>query len=193
MRILLATEGESDEVVAQGLIRALCPDAQIEPKRFPARGFPTVRRLLPDTVRAAHFGFYEILVVHFDLDDTLPAGAPNLTASLRWQAIRSLVDSTTTTLRDCKRPAPLRTVLMTPLQSTEAWLCWGQEGGTGTDWESKDRHALKTRLYGQPPLGLIEKAQTYTESLLGQTQTNPSHPLSLSDFLKVLQEAVATG
>ncbi len=192
MRILLAAEGESDEVVAQALIRMLLPEAQIEAKRFPARGFLTVRRLLPDTVRAAHFGFFDVLVVHFDLDNTLPPGAQDLTASPRRQDIRSLVDSTITTLRNCNRPAPLRTVLMTPSQSTEAWLCWGQEGGVGTDWEVKDRHNLKNRLFGHPPLGAVEKARAYTQSLLVQIENNPSRPVSLNDFLTALREAFAT-
>src|SRR5262245_30685197 len=59
MRVLLATEGESDQVVAQVLIRKANPEAEIVPKSFPARGIQVVLRLLPDTVRAAHFGFFD--------------------------------------------------------------------------------------------------------------------------------------
>jgi hypothetical protein len=122
MRILLATEGESDEIVAGALIRRFHPAAAIDPKRFPARGFPTVQRLLPDVIRAAHFGFYDLLAVHFDLDDTLPTGARSVAESPRWQEIHTIVVSTIPALKECNRPAPLRAVLIsTALSAILAW------------------------------------------------------------------------
>jgi hypothetical protein len=182
MRILLATEGESDEIVARAIIGRIHPKASIDPKRFPARGFPIVQRLMTDVVRAAHFGFYDLLTVHFDLDDTLPSGARSVAESPRWQGIQTILVSTIPTLRDCNRPAPLRAVLMAPCQSTDAWLCWGIEGGEGTHWEARSRHDLKAKLYGRPPLMIIERARTYTQTFLDQLNKNSNWPSSLREF-----------
>jgi hypothetical protein len=190
MRILLATEGESDEIVAGAIIRQLSPQAAIDPKKFPARGFPIVQRLMPDVVRAGHFGFYDLLAVHFDLDDTLPSCARSVAESPRWQEIQSMVVSTIHTLRDCNRPALLRTVLMAPCQSTDAWLCWGLEGGDGVHWEAKPRHNLKAKLYGHPPLMMTDKAREYTQTFLNQLNNNSAWPPSLREFWSNLEAAL---
>lgn len=183
MRILLATEGDSDEAVAEGILRSLRPDANIDPKRFPARGLSVVLRLLPDTVRAAHFGFYDLLIVHADLDDTLPAGASTVQESPRWRELESLLTATLVSLPNCNRPKPLLWTLMTPDQSTDAWLCWGCEGGNGREWERKSRHDLKARLYGTPAIGMVQQARGFTQSLLAQLAGNPHRPLSLGEFI----------
>jgi hypothetical protein len=190
MRILLATEGESDEVVAGAIVRKLNPEAVIDPKKFPARGFQTVLRLLPDLVRAAHFGFYDLLTVHFDLDETLPSGALSVAESPRWRKIQTMATSTIQTLRDCNRPAPLRVALMAPCQSTDAWLGWGLEGGDGLTWEARSRHDLKTKLYGRPPLIMADKAREYSQALLNQLDANSAWPLSLREFWSKLETGI---
>ena len=74
MRILLATEGGSDEVVAARLIeRYLGKHVTVQRKRMPGRGVEVIRSVASDCTRAAYFGHYDLLVVHFDMDDTLPA------------------------------------------------------------------------------------------------------------------------
>jgi hypothetical protein len=187
MRILLATEGESDEIVATAIIHRIQPGASIDPKKFPSRGFPVVQRLMADVIRAAHFGFYDLLVIHFDLDDTLPAGAQRVLESPRRQVIYTILASTISTLKDCNRSAALRTVLMTPCQSTDAWLCWGLEGGEGIGWEARSRHDLKAKLYGHPPLMVASKARAYTQNLLHQLDNNSAWPSSLREFCSKLE------
>jgi hypothetical protein len=187
MRVLLATEGDSDEVVADRLVRHLCLGAQFDPKRFPARGFPVVRRLMPDVVRAAYYGFYDLLVVHFDLDTTLPAGFQCVVESPRWQEIRSLIDATLASLPDIRRPGPLVAVLMAPCQSTDAWLTWGRDNAKGRDWEARSRHELKHRLYGLPPRKIVEKSRKLVEELLAQMQASDQWPQSLRDFVGAFQ------
>lgn len=196
MRILLASEGESDEVVAHGLIKKANPDAEIVAKRFPARGIAVVQKLLPDTVRAAHFGFFDLLIVHFDLDDTLPAHSLSVRASSRWEAIDKAIPATLTTLKgwqQVSRTGPLRHLLMAPSQAMDNWLAWGQEGGNGRDWERKSRHDLKSKLYGKPPIGMIEKAMQYTPSFLQQMDNNTDWPLSLREFWDALSQTFAAG
>jgi hypothetical protein len=56
---------------ADRLLRSVFADAEVHPKRFPSRGIDVVKRLLHVVIRAAHFGFYDLLLIHFDLDDTL--------------------------------------------------------------------------------------------------------------------------
>jgi hypothetical protein len=150
MRILLAAEGESDEVVGERLLRNIFPHAEIQPKRMPARGIAVVMRLLKDIVRAAHFGHFDLLVVHFDLDDTLVDNHEHVTESERWLEIRKNIDHLLTNELKNKgnRTSPLQAVLMAPAQSTDAWLRWALMDGDGKKWENKDRHALKREVFG---------------------------------------------
>ena len=194
MRILLATEGESDEVVAERLVRNVIPDAVIQPKRMPARGIAVVLRLLKDIVRAAHFGFFDLLILHFDLDDTLLDTHQHSSESRRWFEIQ---DQVAGVLKDLSantagRAKPLETVLMTPAQSTDAWLRWAVMNGDGKRWEKKDRHELKIQLYGNPPRGLVKKSLSYVDRLVHQMTECDQWPRSLRDFHDAL-ETVAKG
>jgi hypothetical protein len=183
MRILLATEGESDEVVADALLRNIFGDPEIQPKRMPARGIAVIQRLLTDIVRAAHFGHFDLLVIHFDLDDTLAEAHQHVHESLRWATIRKEVDTVLTGLAGTAgRLAPLNAVLMAPAQSTDAWLRWALLDGDGKKWEQKHRHTLKRAIYGNPPRRLVERARVYASRLIVQTAECPSWPRSLRDF-----------
>lgn len=187
VRILLATEGETDEIAACKLIALVAPHSVIDPKRFPARGFKMVERLIPDTVRAGHFGYYDALVVHFDLDNTLPANAQNVQASPRWQSLHAKVQETLAQLPTAHRATALSIVFMNPRQSLEAWFAWGKENQDGIGWELKNRHDLKTMLFGQPPLDVLEKAEQYACALIEQMRSGTKWPLSLQEFYTTLQ------
>ncbi|EYF07665.1 hypothetical protein [Chondromyces apiculatus] len=71
-RFLLATEGPVDDVVLGALCATWCglAAADIDRKVFPARGIEQVLRLVPEVVRAAHFGHYDALLIHADADET---------------------------------------------------------------------------------------------------------------------------
>lgn len=189
MRILLAAEGESDEVVASRLLRSVLPDSEIQPKRMPARGIAVVRRLMTDIVRAAHFGHFELLVVHFDLDDTLRDVHQHVNESERWLEIRKEVDELLANqlANTGGRTRPLHVIFMTPAQSTDAWLRWALMNGDGKRWEKKDRHILKRELFGNPPRKFVEKASAYADRLIVLMAECAQWPRSLRDFQDALE------
>ncbi len=189
MRVLLATEGESDEIVAEALIRRIHADAAIEKKKFPARGFSVVRRLIDTLARAAYFGHYDLLVVHFDLDDTLSGDFHHVGESPRWATIKSEIEATVENLPSADREGPLATILMAPCQSTESWLIWGVEDENGEKWERFHRHKLKRRLFGDPPRGLMEKTRLIIDNLTIQMDGNSAWPRSLRSFVESLEES----
>ena len=186
MRILLATEGGSDDVVAQRLIERFLGNVTIQQKRLPARSVNVIQRLAGDFVRAAYFGHYDMLVVHFDLDDTLPDRFTSADQSDRWHGITSRIKTTLTILPEAHRGNELKIVLMTPTQATEAWLSWGRENESGPKWERKDRHDLKQKLFGNPPRNIIEKAKLLTSDLIAQMQANDDWPVTLRWFVDKL-------
>ena len=189
MRILLATEGESDEVVGKRLVRSIFPHSEIQPKRMPARGIAVVMRLLKDIVRAAHFGHFDLLVIHFDLDDTFVDAHQHVTESKRWLEIRKEIDDLLLNQLKNKgdRTAPLQAVLMAPAQSTDAWLRWALMDGDGKKWEKKDRHALKREVFGNPPRKLIQTATVLADRLIVQMTECQHWPRSLRDFQGALE------
>ena len=95
----LAAEGSSDEIVAEHIIRHVDVNARLTKKTFPARGFQVVRRSIPTVVRAAYFGYYDILIVHFDLNATIPPNYTSVQNSERWQQINNRIHETHNTLR----------------------------------------------------------------------------------------------
>lgn len=139
MRILLAAEGRSDEEVARRLIRQYLGPNTIESKSLPARGLSVILRLVPDFVRAACSGHYDLLVVHFDMDDTLPDGFIRADQSKRWCDVKTRIDTTLASLTGAQRRGELKIVLMTPRQATEAWLSWGRKNESGLKWEGRMR------------------------------------------------------
>jgi hypothetical protein len=188
MRILLATEGESDEIVARRLLERVYSNSVVQPKRMPARGIAVVLRLLPDIVRAAHFGHFDLLVVHFDLDDTLPENALHSGDSPRRQEVASQISTTMRSLRSSGgRTDSLTAILMTPAQSTDAWLRWALLDGDGKKWENKDRHAMKRAVFGDPPRKIIETAVAFADRLIVQMAECDTWPRSLRDFLDELE------
>lgn len=186
MRILLATEGPSDEVVAQHLLEHVLGQVTVERKRFPARGFPIVYRLIGEFVRAGHFGHFDLLVLHFDLDNTLPDDFTNVSQSPRWNEIQSRIDETLTKLPTAHRNVELKIALMTPCKATEAWLAWGREDDKGRKWERKDHHTLKRQLFGEPPRRLVEKARVLVSELTNQMEANDDWPATLRWFVDEL-------
>jgi hypothetical protein len=190
MRILLVTEGASDEPVAARLIRHALPDASVLAKRLPARGFAVVAREVEIWVRAAHFGHFDLLVIHFDLDDSISATFEDVSESKRWQEVRDAADKVLESLPQGGRVDALCVVLMSPCQSTEAWLAWGIENENGRAWEKSHRHILKTKLFGNPPRGLTRKAEDMAEKLIGQMAVNERWPQSLRNFMDHLRRGM---
>jgi len=192
MRILLAAEGESDEIVAEALIKLIYSKAEIVRKRFPARGIEMVRRSIPTLVKATHYQRFDALVVHFDLDDTVPAVFESVCDSPRWQEICEKITKTIPSLKDVQRQRPVLWTLMAPAQATDAWLIWGRDNQDGTMWESKNRHTLKESLFGQPPRNIVETATTLSQSLLTQLDGESKKPRSLEQFLDSVRQMVET-
>ena len=75
---------------------------------------------------------------------------------------------------------------MTPSQATEAWLSWGREDEAGRQWEHKDRHDLKRNLFGNPPRGMVAKAETLATELIAQMEANDGWPVTLRWFVDEL-------
>ena len=186
MRVLLAAEGRSDEVVAHRLIERYLGKVTIQPKGLPARSLDVIQRLAADCVRAGYFGHYDVLIVHFDLDDTLPEGFSGAAESSRWNEIKSQMGATMATLPEAYRASELKIVLMTPSQATEAWLSWGREDESGPKWEHKDRHYLKRKLFGNPPRGIVAKADALATELITQMEANGDWPVTLRWFVDEL-------
>lgn len=187
MRILLAAEGGSDEVVARRLIeRYFGKNVTIDRKGMPGRGVDAIRRVASDCMRAAHFGHYDLVVVHFDMDDTLPADFTDPAQSSRWNQIRSQMTTTLSSLREAYRTSELKMALMTPSQATEAWLSWGREDESGRRWEHRSRHDLKQKLFGNPPRGMVAKAEALAPELIAQMEANDDWPRTLRWFVDEL-------
>lgn len=186
MRILLAAEGRSDEEVARRLIRQYLGPNTIESKSLPARGLPVILRLVPDFVRAACSGHYDLLVVHFDMDDTLPDGFIRADQSKRWCDVKTRIDTTLASLTGAQRRGELKIVLMTPRQATEAWLSWGRKNESGLKWEGKDARDLKRALFGNPPRRVVGKTKRLACELIAQMHENDDWPVTLRWFVDEL-------
>jgi hypothetical protein len=195
-RILLATEGTSDEAVACGLIKNVCDGVVIDSFRFPARGFPIVKSFATTLARAAYFGFYDALVVDFDIDDGLDMtkviDGKEIEYCTRWQDMARRIHDSLNSFQHIGRTTSVKVVFMSGCQSTDAWLMWAVNGGPGKQWECRDRHELKIRLYGNPPLRMSEKAPLYVERLIDYMPQNSNWPLSLRFFMDQLSSALAT-
>ena len=188
MRILLAAEGGSDEVVAEALIVDRLNEADVVKKTFASRGFPVVRRAVPDVIRAAYYQWYDGIVIHFDLDNTLPEGWESIEESSRWSQICDIAHQTHNSLPHIGRERALRIHLMSPCQSTESWIAWGVHGGDPEYWESHDRHVLKSQLFGDPPIGMTKKASEMVPSLIQRLHGTDNRPRTLSHFCVTLDQ-----
>ena len=190
MRVLLATEGYSDESVASALLTKVLGRVAIVPKRFPARGINALERALTATVRAGHQGLFDLLVVHFDLDGSIATNFQSVAESIRYQRVRAKIDEAVGTLPFRAGIGPLKTVLMTPAQSTDSWIAWGRENKDGRKWERKSRHELKRKLFGDPPRGVKEKSAPLANGLVSQMRSNPQWPISLREFIEDLRKVL---
>lgn len=190
VRILLAAEGESDEIVAKHLLRKYISEAEIVPKNFPARGFPIVRRALPTLISAAHCQHYDMLVIHFDIDDSMKPGSHSVKESTRWSTLWDEVSRLKSEAKSkiVGRQEELQVAFMAPNQSTEAWLQWGISGGNGASWEAMNRRELKKELFGDPPRGMRNKTELHIGRLLAQLDTNSQWPPSLRTFIEQISE-----
>ena len=167
-RVLLATEGPVDEVV----IGALCVEwlqldaADITMKQFPARGIAQVLRLAPDIVRAAHFGYYEILLIHADADATPDHVDGHHEPRCRVCLLQAMIETTLERVGVRPGSAPLTVVLAIPKQTTDAWLLWGRDNGDGRRVEGIDRHEVKIRVFEGARFNHQARAQALVPSLL---------------------------
>ena len=183
MRVLLATEGPGDEEVAARLIRRCLGQVTIKSMSLPARGLSAILRQVSDFVRAAYFGHYDLLVVHFDMDDTLPDGFTYARQSTRWIDINLRIGNTLAGLTHPSRSAKLKIVLMTPRRAVEAWLSWGRNNKSGRMWEDGDTRILKRQLFGNPPRRVPEQTELYARDLIDQVQKNDDWPVTLRWFV----------
>lgn len=188
-RVLLATEGPVDEVV----VRAVCAHAlgcaveDIDPKKFPARGIAQVLRLLPDTVRAAHFGYYDLLIVHGDADDSPDHdGHAVFTESCRTCQMAQRVETTLAEIPPRPGTRSLAWVLAVPRESTDAWLLWGRDDGDPAVSEAVRRHEAKIRVFGKEKHGHTTKAEALVPHLLKRLAAGEKPPASLARFLDAL-------
>ena len=180
-------------MVARRLIERYVDQAEIDLKKLSTRGLPAIRRLASDFVRAGYFGYYDLLVVHFDMDDTLADGSTQPSESDRWRAIKSTIDSTLDHLRHSRPGGRVKVVLMTPKQATEAWLSWARDNESGRKREGMDRWALKRELFGDPPRRVVDNTQTFAGSLIDQMQENDDWPVTLRWFVDDLTDAASSG
>lgn len=127
-----------------------------------------------------------MLVVHFDMDDTLPDRFVLAEQSDRWIEISSRINTTLASLPEAHRSSQLKIVLMTPREATDAWLTWGLKDESGPKWEFKDRHQLKRDLYGDPPRGMKDRAAILADRLIVQMQQNEDWPVTLRWFFDEL-------
>ena len=124
-----------------------------------------------------------MLVVHFDMDDTLPDGFTYARQSTRWIDINLRIGNTLASLTHTSRSAKLKVVLMTPRRAVEAWLSWGRNNKSGRMWEGEDTRILKRQLFGNPPRRVPEKAGVYTRDLIAQMHKNDDWPVTLRWFV----------
>jgi hypothetical protein len=192
IRVLLATEGPSDDVVIKSILTGIFGLVQIDTKSFTSRGISVVMKAVPNVVRAAHFGYYGILVIHFDLNGTHNISRDqDVTIATRRIEVEKIIVETKKELRSIPRAYDTSILLATPCQSTDAWLCWGNEGGKGVEWEKIERHSCKTRLYGDPPRSTTEKALQYVPNLISRaTQESEAMPISLRTLLSEVQSGI---
>ena len=184
IRALIATEGPSDEPVAEHLVRRSFSslDLEIDRKRFPNRGIEVVQKLLESIICAAHFGYYDLVVIHFDLDDTVDPERESIVESERWREIDEKSRETLGDLPDAGRRKELRIALMAPCQTTEAWLAWGLENEDGRLWGKVDRKKLKRKFYDH-----TKRTESVAPDLIAQMDTNDDWPPSLRLFVDQLE------
>ncbi len=174
-----------DETVIEALcIRSRHPtEDEITRKSFPARGITQVFRLLPDIVRAAHFGYYDILVLHADVDNTPNHVPGHENAECRGCMLTATVQSATHALGPRTGMGPILTVLALPRQATDAWLLWGREDGDGAKLEAMDRHHVKHLVFGDTKYGHTAMAVELVKPLLARLDAAEVPPPSLYGFL----------
>jgi hypothetical protein len=161
-------------------------DVQIDCKAFPSRGWQIVQKLAPVVARAAYFGHYDILVVHFDCDDGPIEGDGS-----RRSEISRAIDSVLSALPEAHRQRPVESVLCSPCEATDAWLMWGQQGGNGMSWERMPRKTLKEELYGNPPRRMRERAAGYAPALISRMTSSDQWPQTLKMLSDDWMTAVA--
>ena len=183
MRVLLATEGSGYEVVAQHVIKQYLTQVEIKLITFPKRGLDEIRRMVSDCIKMGYSGSYDMLVVHFDLDDTLPDGFIRADQSKRWHDdIKTRIDMTLADLTGAQRRDELKIVL-TPRRAMEAWLSWGRNNKSGRVWEGGETGTLKRQLFGSPPRRVPEKTELYTRDLIAQMHRSDDWPVTLRWFV----------
>lgn len=169
-RLLLAAEGPVDEIV----LRALCLEWRefaandIIIKQFPARGIAQVLRLAPEIVRAAHFGYYDVLLIHADADATPDHVAGHHEPRCRTCMLQSVVDTTLERVGARSGMIRLQVVLAIPRQTTDAWLLWGRDNGDGKRVEEIPRYEVKRRVYEGERFNHHVRAQAIVPSLLSR-------------------------
>lgn len=194
MRVLIATEGPSDEIVSTSIIRSQIGDCEIVKKRFAARGFGVVKRSITTITKAAHFGGFDLLVVHFDLNGSAAVRSVDcVLRSPRHVEIREAIANAQANLQPvAQRPTPVNVALMAPAPTTDAWLSWGTTGGkSGPSFEQMNRHTLKSSLFDSPPVAVVEKTNQMIEPLEQSMESSESDwPHSLRCFVNQLRTPV---
>ena len=139
--------------------------------------------MVSDCIKRGYSGNYDILVIHFDMDDTLPDGFTFARQSTRWIDINLRIGNSLAGLTHPSRSTKLKIVLMTPRRAVEAWLSWGLNNESGRKWEDGDTRILKRQLFGNPPRRVPEKTELYARDLIAQMQKNDDWPVTLRWFV----------
>ncbi|HSN98799.1 MAG TPA: hypothetical protein VLS89_10960 [Candidatus Nanopelagicales bacterium] len=164
----------------------------VEARKFPARGIAQVLRLLPDTVRRAHWGYFDVLVVHGDADDSPEheqhsAHVDGCHTCLMIQRI----EATLATMSPRPNQEALLWALAVPRQSTDAWLLWARDDGDPAAVEGLGRHGVKAKVFGKESYGHVAKAEPLAARLIERLQAAEVPPPSLARFLRALEAARA--
>lgn len=150
---------------------------------FPSRGLEVIERMVPDCIKRGYSESYDMLVIHFDMDDTLPNGFVRADQSRRWRDIKTRIDKTLADLTGAQRRDELKVVLMTPRRAVEAWLSWGRKNESGRMWEGKHTRNLKRELFGNPPRRVVKKTERLALDLIAQMHENDDWPVTLRWFV----------
>src|SRR5262249_31628210 len=145
-------------------------------KQFPARGIDQVLRLAPDIVRAAHFGYYDALLIHADADATPDHVAGHQEQRCRTCMLQAAVDATLKRVGARRGMAPLTVLIAIPKQTTDAWLLWGRDDGDGRMVEEIARHELKRRVFEGERFNHHLRAQAMVPSLLSRLRAEDQAP-----------------
>lgn len=175
MKVCIVSESPADESALAIVVEAVraAPLTIVPPSRLRARGWPSVRNVLPSALKHLHFRTDADGAVFIADSDDSPVHdpkkpGPTCSSECRLCELRALATDTLGTLKPMPGRRLLRVAIGLAVPSIEAWLLTGtyQQVGevswsqamTSRQWPYT-RADLKTRLYGtdRPSLELEQR------------------------------------